>query len=106
MQDELVAAYPDGDMEAIMQPRRDRAIGLSNRISAFLTARTDVMEPGPAREEAVAADAKSVEQIRRLPDVIKSVVLRGLAAAAAQPAMPAPTDESASGTAAKPADPQ
>lgn len=83
MQDEMVAAYPDGDMEAIVQPRREEAIALSDRMGAFLKARTDAMEPGPARDEAAAADADRLSQVRRLPDVVKGWVLKGLAASAA-----------------------
>lgn len=94
MQDALVAAYPDGDVETIMQPRREEAGLLADRIASFLRAKTDAMEPGAARTEAEASDAKAANQVRQLPDVIKSMVLRGLAAAAAaETATPAPAAE-------------
>ena len=94
MQDALVAAYPDGDMEAVMQPVREEAGLLADRIGSFLKTKTDAMEPGSARTEAEASDAKAANQVRQLPDVIKSVVLRGLAAAAAaETATPEPAEE-------------
>lgn len=94
MQDALVAAYPDGDIEAVMQPVREEAGLLADRIASFLRAKTDAMEPGAARTEAEASDAKAANQVRQLPDVIKSVVLRGLAAAAAaETDAPQPAEE-------------
>ncbi|WP_292071111.1 hypothetical protein [Brevundimonas sp. UBA7534] len=96
MQDELVAAWPDGDKEAIIAPYRVQADDLAASAEAFLNARADAAADAEAaqalRDEAVNNGAK----IRAMPDLIARTVLHALAnprpAPDAQPAPQAPPE--------------
>lgn len=96
MQDELVAAWPDGDKEAIIAPYRVQADDLADAAEAFLNARADAAADAETaqalRDEAVNSGAK----IRAMPDLIARTVLHALAnprpAPEAQPAPQAPTE--------------
>jgi hypothetical protein len=83
MQDEIIVAYPD-NIEAIVQPRRDEARALAALMGVFLEARREAIASASERSEAEEADAKALVQIQRLPDLIRSVVTRGLAEALAR----------------------
>lgn len=79
MQDELVAAWPDGDKEAIIAPYRVQADDLAASAEAFLNARaeaaTDAETAEALRKEAVENGSK----IRAMPDLIARTVLHALA---------------------------
>ncbi|PZU61736.1 MAG: hypothetical protein DI552_02175 [Brevundimonas sp.] len=79
MQDELVAAWPDGDKEAIIAPYRVQADDLAASAEAFLNARA---EAATAAETAEALRKEAVEngsKIRAMPDLIARTVLHALA---------------------------
>lgn len=94
MQDEIVAAWPDGNFEAILQPRRDLARTLGDRMEAFMKARTASMSPGPERDKDELEAERSAAQVRALPDMVHSVVIKGLRARDAEASRNADGDES------------
>ena len=79
MQDELVAAWPDGDKEAIIAPYRAQAADLAASAETFLNARAEATADAETaqalRDEAVNNGAK----IRAMPDLIARTVLQALA---------------------------
>ncbi|MGA0545429.1 hypothetical protein ACO2Q1_09150 [Brevundimonas sp. VNH65] len=93
MQDEIVAAWPDGDFEAILQPRREEAGALADRMEAFLRAYAATLD-GEARAAEDARTTRSIAHVRQLPDLIGQVVMRGLKARdEAAAALPADTPD-------------
>lgn len=79
MQDELVAAWPDGDKEAIIAPYRVQAADLAASAETFLNARAEAAADAETaqalRDEATNNGAK----IRAMPDLIARTVLQALA---------------------------
>lgn len=78
MQDELVAAWPDGDNEAIIAPYRVQADDLADAVEAFLNTQAETAEPEAA--QALRAEAsQNGPKIRAMPDLIARTVLHALA---------------------------
>lgn len=89
MQDELVAAWPNGDSEAIIAPYRPQANELADAIEAFLTTRAGAMADPEARQAATTEAVEAAGKIRSLPDGIARTVLEALANPKPAPTPPA-----------------
>lgn len=92
MQDELVAAYPGGDVEAIVAPYRAQADALAGQVETLLTARAAAAATPEERAALEAERDANGPKIRAMPDTIARTVMHALANRRAAPDAQTPSE--------------